>query len=86
MDGDAVGGSINMRSPIARSTDPSIKAEGGLGYNDMSRGVNGIGRFSYGRRYGATDALDEGRFGVKIGGSYFGSDNTQDVAEAFTWS
>ena len=83
MDGDAVGGSINMRSPIARSTDPSIKAEGGLGYNDMSRGVNGIGRFSYGRRYGATEALDEGRFGVKIGGSYFGSDNTQDVAEGF---
>ena len=82
MDGDAVGGAINLRTPIARDLDPSLKVEAGGGYNDMSRGLNGLGRVKYGKRFFPTDEVDEGQLGIIMNGSIYRTDNVQDIGEA----
>ncbi|MCF6361662.1 MAG: TonB-dependent receptor [Cyclobacteriaceae bacterium] len=82
MDGDAIGGAINLRTPIAKSLNTALKLEVGGGYNDMSRGLNGLARFKFGKRFLPTDDVDEGRLGIIFNGSYYRTDNVQDIGEA----
>lgn len=85
MDGDAIGGSVNLLTPVAKSTKLSLRAEGGMGYNAMSQGYNGIGRLKLSQRYLANDKMSDGRLGVLVGLSYFGNDNEEDSYQA-VWS
>lgn len=85
MDGDAIGGSVNLRTPTARNTSLSAKAELGGGYNSLSQGYNGIGRLRFDQRFLDSDKVDNGRLGVMLGFSYFGTDNEEDSYEA-AWS
>jgi len=85
MDGDAIGGSINLRTPTATSMDWKVRAEAGAGYNSLSQGFNGIGRFKVGRRFFEDPNTGKGRFGVIAGFSYFETDNELDEIEA-VWS
>ncbi len=82
MDGDAIGGTVNMRSPTAKKLTPSVKAELGSGYNNLSQGINGIGRLSYNQRFFPSDKVTEGRLGFLISGSYFQTDNGEDRTES----
>ncbi len=82
MDGDAVGGTVNLKTPIARSKDFRIKAESGFGYNDISDGLNGINKLRFGKRFWSTDKVPEGKFGVIASGSVFNSNNSEHSTEA----
>ncbi len=84
MDGDAIGGSINLRTPTARSTNLQLKAEAGMGYNSLSQGYNGIGRLKLSKRF-FSDNYRNGRLGLVAGFSYFETDNEEDKLEA-VWS
>jgi TonB-dependent receptor len=85
MDGDAIGGSVNLRTPVAKGTKLSLRAEAGGGYNSLSQGFNGIGRLKADKRFLPTSKLDNGRLGVMLGLSYFGTDNEEDSYGA-VWS
>ena len=82
MDGDAIGGVVNMLPPTAQALNPSVKLEAGSGYNNLSKGVNGIGRASFGQRFFANDRVSQGRLGVLVSGSFFRTDNGEDRAES----
>ncbi|GMQ27880.1 TonB-dependent receptor [Algoriphagus confluentis] len=84
IDGDAIGGVINLKTPVARSLDPSVSADLALGYNDLSGGLNGIGKLKMGKRFLANDQVPEGRMGLILGGSYYSTDNSEDRTDA-TW-
>ncbi len=81
-DGDAIGGVVNLLPPTASSTTPTGKVELGGGYNNLSKGVNGIGKVSYGQRYFATDDVSQGKLGVLFSGSFFRTDNGEDRTES----
>ncbi len=81
MDGDAIGGNINLRTQPAVRYKPKIKAEIGGGYNDISGNFNGIGKLSYERRLLKSERFEKGRMGVKVGGSYFRTNNARDRVE-----
>lgn len=81
MDGDAIGGNINLRTQPAVRYKPKIKAEIGGGYNDISGNFNGIGKLSYERRLLKSERFEKGRLGVKVGGSYFRTNNARDRVE-----
>lgn len=85
MDGDAIGGSVNLRTPTARGMQWKLRAETGAGYNSLSRGYNGIGRFKADRRFFENPSTGRGRLGVLAGFSYFETDNEEDQLEA-VWS
>lgn len=77
MDGDAIGGSINLVTRSALDYDrPFGRFELGGGYNNISSGGIGRGSFTYGRRFGVMENI-----GVMISGSYNvtqrGSDNNE---------
>ncbi len=77
MDGDAIGGTVNLKTPTARRFDLGVKAESGLGYNDISNGLNGIGKLRLDKRFFKTDNNPEGKLGVMLGGSMYNSDNSE---------
>lgn len=85
MDGDAIGGSINLRTPKAKSMDWEMKAETGGGYNALAQSYNGIGRFKIGRRFFADNDSPRGKLGLQAGLSYFETDNEEDEQE-IVWS
>jgi len=85
MDGDAIGGSVNLKTPVAKTTSWSVRAEAGGGYNSLSQGFNGIGRLKVDRRFFYDEKRDQGKLGVMLGLSYFGTDNEEDSYEA-AWS
>lgn len=85
MDGDAIGGTVNLRTPVAKDTKLSLRAEAGGGYNSLSQGFNGIGRLKGDKRFFPTSKIDNGRLGVMLGLSYFGTDNAED-GYAAVWS
>ncbi|MFD2896329.1 TonB-dependent receptor [Sphingobacterium arenae] len=82
LDGDAVGGIVNLRTPTANKLRWTGKAEGAMGYNDISGGLNGIGKLRVDRRFLATDKVPEGKIGVMLSGSYFSSNNSEDRLDA----
>jgi len=85
MDGDAIGGSINLKTPVAKSNKINLRAETGAGYNSMSQSYNGIGRLRFGKRFLYDEDMQEYKFGVLAGFSYFGTDNEEDKEE-IVWS
>mgnify|MGYP001130140059 CR=1 FL=1 len=85
MDGDAIGGSINLRTPVAKSMTLNLRAEAGGGYNSLSQSYNGIGRLKIGKRFLYDPAVGDGKLGIVAGFSYFGTDNEEDKLE-MVWS
>ncbi len=78
MDGDAIGGSVNLKSPTARRPKLGMKAELGGGYNGLSEGVNFVGKIELGKRFGVSNKNPNGAFGLLFGTSYFQTDNGED--------
>ncbi|MBV6647241.1 MAG: TonB-dependent receptor [Cyclobacteriaceae bacterium] len=73
MDGDAIGGSINLITRTAKGDIPDFFGTLAGGYNSLMNDFNGQAQLGYGQRFG--------KFGVLINGSYFrenrGSDNSE---------
>ncbi|TZF86495.1 TonB-dependent receptor (plasmid) [Pedobacter sp. BS3] len=84
MDGDAIGGVVNLKTPTAKNTRLNFRAESGLGYSDISGQLNGIGKIRADKRFFATDKVSSGRLGVMVSGSYFSNNNAEDRIDA-TW-
>jgi TonB-dependent receptor len=78
MDGDNIGGTVDFRTPSGKNLNWKGKAELGGGYNNIVQRASFIGKFSINRRFAPTDNLPDGRFGINIGGSYFGSNLGRD--------
>lgn len=74
MDGDAIGGSINLITRTAESEKPQIKGSLLGGYNNLRQKPNFQGSLSYGQRF-----LKDNKLGVLLNASYYenelGSDN-----------
>ncbi len=85
MDGDAIGGNINLRTPTARRSTLQIKGDAGLGFNDLSGKLNGIGKLRLSQRFFKNEQNSQGRLGVLLSGSYYQSNNMEDRMDA-TWS
>ena len=66
MDGDAIGGTVNLVTSIARDTNWRAKASFMPGYMQLSNAPIWQGSASVGKCF-----LDGGRLGVFVGGSYF---------------
>ena len=64
MDGDAIGGSINLITPTASSTELSISGSAALEYNNSSQKPSGLGSFSISKR------TENDKFGFVVSGSY----------------
>ncbi|SFF52827.1 TonB-dependent receptor [Thermoflexibacter ruber] len=78
MDGDNIGGTIDLKTPIAKGLKLKGKVELGGGYNNIIQRLNAIGRASFNQRFFATDKITDGKLGISIGGSYFATDNGRD--------
>ncbi len=75
MDGDAIGGSVDLIPTFAKSQKLSIKSEFGSGYNNLSKGHNFTGMILLSKRF------FNQRFGVKLGGNIYRTDNGRDRIE-----
>ncbi len=73
MDGDAIGGSVNLITRTATSTSPTFNGTLIGGYNQLMGKLNGQGSFQYGQRYG-----EEGKLGLLINGSHYFTDRGSD--------
>lgn len=82
MDGDAIGGVINLRTPTARGKEIRVRAESGLGYSDISGNLNGIGKLRLDKRFLYSEAEPDGRLGVMISGSFYNNNNSQYRTDA----
>jgi TonB-dependent receptor len=78
LDGDNIGGTIDLKSPVAKSLKWKGKLEIGGGYNNIVQKTNFIGRASINRRWFATDRVKNGRFGLNAGLSWFETENGRD--------
>lgn len=74
MDGDAIGGTVNLITKIAPDT-PRLGLDLGLGYNDLMEDTGYKAGFVYGRRSG-------GRLGLLLAGSALETDRGSDNFEA----
>ena len=85
MDGDAIGGNINLRTPTARAVKMQLKGDLGKGFNDLSGKLNSVGKIQISRRFLANDNNNNGRLGILVSGSYYSNNNSEDRMDA-TWS
>lgn len=85
LDGDAIAGAINLKTPTAISLKPQLSVDLGGGYNKLRDNSNGIGNISFGRRYVATDDLPNGKLGITVSGSYYKTNNGYDEINAQQW-
>ncbi len=73
MDGDGIGGSVNIKTKRPQNGAPQIRATLAGGYNNLRQTPNYNAQFSYGQRYN--------RLGFQLTASYFennqGSDNIE---------
>lgn len=76
MDGDAVGGSVNLITRTAQSKKPRINASVAGGYNDLMRKGNIQGQLQYGQRLGKQE-----KFGMLFNSSYYHNDLGSDNLE-----
>jgi TonB-dependent receptor len=74
MDGDAIGGTVNLITKMAPSS-PRLGLDLGLGYNDLMEDTGSKAGFVYGRRSG-------GRLGLLLAGSALEADRGSDNFEA----
>ncbi|NJO02387.1 MAG: TonB-dependent receptor plug domain-containing protein, partial [Bacteroidia bacterium] len=77
-DGDNIGGTIDLKTPTAKSTKARAKIELGGGYNNIVEKLNFIGKASYNQRFFVSDQAQDGRLGIYLGGSYFSTNNGRD--------
>src|SRR5690606_32819522 len=75
---------INLKTPTAKNTDLNLRAEGGTGYNDISGGLNGIGKLRLDKRFFPSDRNGAGKLGILVSSSYFSNNNAEDRLDA-TW-
>lgn len=85
MDGDAIGGNINLRTPTARSLKTQLRGDLGMGFNDLSGKLNSIGKMQLNRRFFANDENQNGRLGILVSGSYYSNNNSEDRMDV-RWS
>ncbi|MEM8764680.1 MAG: TonB-dependent receptor [Bacteroidota bacterium] len=76
MDGDAVGGAINLITPTAATSKARIKGTLGGGYNDLFQRGSQIFRLKYDQRFA------DDKFGILLGGSYYNTVNGEERFEA----
>jgi TonB-dependent receptor len=76
MDGDAIGGSINLITRSAQSRTAEFSGSLGGGYNNLMRKGNVQGQLQYGQRFGKNE-----KFGLLLNSNYYqnhlGSDNVE---------
>ncbi len=85
MDGDAIGGNINLRTPTARSLDFQLRGDVGMGFSDLSGRQNYIGKMTMSQRFFPNRSNNQGRFGALLSGSYYSNNNSEDRMDA-AWS
>lgn len=85
MDGDAIAGVVNMKSPTATSLKPKISLDAALGYNNLRSNANGIGNLSYGQRFFADSKNPNGKLGLMLNGSIYKTKNGYDETNAQVW-
>lgn len=85
LDGDAIAGQINMKSPIATSLKTKLSVDAGLGYNDLRSKANGLGNISVGKRFFATAKNPNGVLGLMANASYYRTTNGYDEVRAQVW-
>ncbi|RPD93380.1 TonB-dependent receptor [Aureibaculum marinum] len=85
MDGDAIGGVVNLKTPTARKYDLVLKVETALGYNDISGKINSINKLRIDKRFFKTNNVTMGKLGIILGGSYYENNNSEDRIDA-TWT
>lgn len=85
LDGDAIAGVVNMRTPTATSLKAKGAANLGAGYNDLRGKLNAIGNLSYGQRFFANENVPMGRLGLMASASYYQTKNGRDRIEAQRW-
>lgn len=73
MDGDAVGGSVNLVTRRAKGGKEEIQGSLVGGYNELMGKANGQGSFLYGKRFGKSDQL-----GFLVNGSHYYTDRGSD--------
>lgn len=76
MDGDAVGGSVNLITRTAQSKAPRINASLAGGYNQLMRRANIQGQLQYAQRLGKKEKL-----GLMLNSSYYHNDLGSDNLE-----
>lgn len=80
MDGDAIGGSVNLITKTATTAKPSIKGTFASGYNNLMGKFNGNGAIEYGQRFG-----EKRKLGFLVNANYYnnnlGSDNWESDGE-----
>ncbi len=79
MDGDAIGGSVNLITPTAESEDLKVSGSGSAEYNHGIEKVSGQGSLSLSQRLGG------GKFGYILSGSYAASRKGSDRYELDGW-
>ena len=86
MDGDAIGGTVNLKTPVAKSLDLGVRADAGVGYNEISDDLNLTGRLRLDKRFfTGDDPASDGKLGVILGGSIYNSNNSEHRTEG-VWS
>jgi TonB-dependent receptor len=75
MDGDNIGGTVDLKTPLGKSLKWKGKIESSAGYNRIVNNTNFIGRGSINKRFGATEKNKNGVWGINLGGSYLGTNN-----------
>lgn len=76
MDGDAIGGSINLITRSAQSKKPTISGTLGGGYNNLMGKGNVQGQLQYGQRFG-----DKEQFGLLLNSNYYQNNLGSDGVE-----
>ncbi len=85
LDGDAIAGQINMKSPTATSLRPKVALDLGTGYNNLRSNLNAIGNVSLSQRFFPSTSSPNGRLGIMATGSYFKTKNGYDEIRAQVW-
>ncbi|RYE19832.1 MAG: TonB-dependent receptor, partial [Sphingobacteriales bacterium] len=76
MDGDAIGGSINLITRTAQSKIPAISGSLGGGYNSLMKKGNVQGQLQYGQRFGKDE-----KFGMLLNSNYYQNNLGSDGIE-----
>jgi TonB-dependent receptor len=85
LDGDAIAGVINMKSPTATSLRTKLSLDAAAGYNNLRSNLNGIGNLTLGKRFFANDRNPNGKLGIIVNGSLFKTRNGYDETNAQVW-
>jgi len=79
MDGDAIGGSVNLNTPMASSKELSANGSAAIEYNDASEKTTGQASINLSKR------SESGKFGFIVSGSYAASKKANDRYEFEEW-